>query len=266
MELELNGKKIVVTGAANGIGTAIFTSLLEEGAYPIGIDKESFNNSELEERIGSYNLPKDYLYYQGDVSDDEVMKPIYKKLGLLYGLVNNAGLLGGDQTHGGRTIQAWHTMMNNHATAAFISTELAIKNMNEGGSIVNIGSLELDMAAPGVVLYTAAKGALLGMTVAYSTTLAENKIRVNMVSPGNVNTKRNMAQYTQNEDLIKGFENRTPLKRSVNPIEVANLVLWLLSNKSDAITGQNHRIDCGYQRALWDPLWTDKRLDSIYKP
>lgn len=86
-----------------------------------------------------------------------------------------------------------------------------------------------------------------------------------MVSPGNVNTKRNMAQYSKHPKLIEGFENRTPLKRSVEPIEVADLVLFLLSNRSNSITGQNQRIDCGYQRALWDSKWLNTDLNKVYR-
>lgn len=115
------------------------------------------------------------------------------------------------------------------------------------------------MAAPNVVLYTATKGALLGMTVAYATTLAPN-IRVNMISPGNVNTERNKAQYQDpdSQKIIRHFEARTPLRRSVEPEEIADTALFLLSQRSSAITGQDIVVDCGYTRALWDPGWVSK--------
>jgi NAD(P)-dependent dehydrogenase (short-subunit alcohol dehydrogenase family) len=256
MDLGLKGKKIIVSGAAQGVGSAIFMALLKEGAHPIGIDKKALTNSELEEAIESQGLSSPVEFYEADITDESAIQGIYKKIGIVKGLVNNAGLLGGDQSHGGRTIEAWNKMMDNNAKSAFMLTEATIPKMTQGGSIVNIGSLELDMAAPNVILYTASKGALWGMTVAYSTTLADKDIRVNMVSPGNVNTRNNMAQYSAQADLIKGFEGRTPLKRSIEPEEVADTVLFLLSYRSEAITGQNQRIDCGYQRALWDPIWS----------
>lgn len=87
-----------------------------------------------------------------------------------------------------------------------------------------------------------------------------------MVSPGNVNTRRNIAQYTQNPEIIRHFEGKTPLGRSVEPGEVADLVLFLLSERASAITGQNYRIDCGYTRALLDPSWTSRDLCDIYGP
>ena len=260
MNLGFQGKKVIVTGAANGIGAAVFNGLLREGAVPIGIDFEPFHGSELEKIIFSYNLDgfgENYYFHQGDVTNYVEMEKVIGHEKELYGLVNNAGLLGNDQAHGGRSAQSWNKVMNANATSAFILTELSYPKMQAGSSIVNIGSIEFDMAAPEVVLYTASKGALLGLTVSYSTTLAPN-IRVNMVSPGNVNTERNKAQYTQAREIIDSFEARTPLKRSVEPQEVADLVMFLLSEKSGAITGQNYRIDGGYTRALWDPSWNIK--------
>lgn len=174
MDMGLTDKKIVVSGAANGIGSSIFMYLLKEGAHPIGIDKEPLKNSELEKAINKTGIESSNQFYQADASNEKAIHEICKKLGTVYGLVNNAGLLGGDQSHGGRTLKAWDKMMNNNAKSAYILTEVTIPKMNQGGSIVNIGSLELDMAAPEVVLYTASKGAMWGMTVAYSTTLAKD--------------------------------------------------------------------------------------------
>ena len=110
-------------------------------------------------------------------------------------------------------------MMDAHAKSAFVATELSIPLMrkNGTGSIVNIGPIQPIMNAPDFVLYSAAKGALEGLTTAYSVELA-SEIRVNMISPGNVNTERNLA----------------------------HLVLYLLSPLSNAVTG--YIINCGYTR------------------
>lgn len=266
MDLGLDNKSVVVTGAANGIGTAIFMRLLELGAFPIGIDIEPIVGSELEKKLkmGCVIEPegsKLFTFYQGDASDEARMTEIFSDIARtradgLYGLVNNAGILGNDAAHGGRTMAAWEKMMRNHAQAAYVATEKAYPLMKKEGAIVNIGSIETLMAAPDVVLYTAAKAAMQGMTVAYATELAPKGIRVNMVSPGNVNTSRNVAQYTAAAELIHGFEAHALLGRSVEPEEVADLVLFLLSPRASAITGQNHVIDCGYTRALYDPAWS----------
>ena len=259
---ELENKHIIVSGAARGIGAAVMTALINEGAKPIGIDIEPFGMSELARRIASFSgiwrVGQEFEFFQGDAGDEQAMKQIFESFQTFTGLVNNAGLLGGDQAHGGRNLNSFDKMMAAHAKTALVLTELAHPKIS-AGSIVNVGSIELIMAAPNVVLYTAAKGALLGMTVAYATTLAPN-IRVNMVSPGNVNTERNLAQYKDGTGrvILKRFEGRTPLQRSVEPIEVAHSILYLLSPLSSAITGQELVIDAGYTRALWDSGWTKK--------
>ncbi len=257
----LENKQFVVSGAANGIGTAVMMALISEGAKPIGIDLEPFNKSELQKKIadfsGTWIRGQEFEFFQGDASQEPAMQQVIDNFSNLQGLINNAGLLGNDNLHGGRKLETLDKMLTAHVKTALVLTELAYPKMNVGSSIVNIGSIETAMAAPDVILYTAAKGALLGMTVAYSTTLAPS-IRVNMVSPGNVNTERNKAQYVDDASrrILKNFEGRTPLGRSVEPIEVAHTILYLLSPLSSAITGQELIVDAGFTRALWDPGWT----------
>lgn len=261
---DLQKKTVLVSGAANGIGAAVTRALLAKGAFVIGVDIEPFNGSELQRNEVYTYPPKPFWFFQGDVANPFDIEAVAGRR--LDGLVNNAGLLGGDASHGGRTLESWNKMMRAHAQTAFVVTELAYPLMKNGGSIVNIGSIELLMAAPEVVLYTAAKGAVWGMTVAYATTLAPMGIRVNMVSPGNVNTERNKAQYQKAEarELMEHFEARTPLKRSVEPKEVADTVLFLLSEKSSAITGQEIVVDCGYVRPLGPLVDQRGHRENIY--
>src|SRR3989344_1473449 len=210
MDYELEGKTVVVTGAAQGIGAEITTSLLNQGAYVIAIDLKNLNDSELEDKIEERNL------------------------------------------------EQWDRHMNAHAKTAYVMTEVCYPLMRKGGSIVNMGSIELEMCAKNAVLYTAGKGAVLGLTIGYAVTLADKGISVNMVSPGNVNTNTNVKQYQDDpktKEVIDKFEFRTPMKRSVEPKEVANEVLFLLSNLSSGTTGQNRIVDCGYTKALWDNAW-----------
>lgn len=253
---KMKDKRIVVSGAANGIGAAIFCQLLRQGAFPIGIDIEPFEGSELKKKIGSSWV--NFNFFENDASNMTTMKEIFRDIKNLDGLVNNAAILSGDDLYGGRSIKSWNKVMKANAQTAFVLTELCYPLMKNDGSIVNIGSIINSMTRPNAVLYTGSKSLLWGLTLGYSVELAEKNIRVNMVSPGNVNTERNKAQYEKVPELIKGFETRTPLRRSVEPDEIANMVLFLLSDKSKAITGQEIIIDCGYTKALWDPNWTNK--------
>lgn len=262
MDLGLKDKTYVVTGAAQGIGVQIAANLLEEGCHVIGVDLKDLKGSELEGMLtGNMGLrkPQSLDYHQGDASDLDLMKKYFDKFYRnqlsLHGLVNNAGLLGLESE---RNLEQWDRYMNAHAKTAFVMTEVCYPLMRKGGSIVNIGSIELEMCAKDAVLYTAGKGAVLGLTIGYAVTLADRNIRVNMISPGNVNTKKNVQQYQDDpktRQVIDKFEFRTPMKRSVEPREVANEVMFLLSDLSSGTTGQNRIVDCGYTRALWDDAW-----------
>lgn len=259
MNLELKNKTILVSGAASGIGSCIFHELLKEGANPIGVDLKDFTESELERRLidSSFKNGHDYEFFSSDAADEDLVHLTLSHITHLDGLVNNAGLLGSDSSHGGRSIRSFRKMMAAHTETALVLAEFSFPRMKGGGSIVNIGSIETIMAAKGVVLYTAAKSALWGATVAYAMELAPHNIRVNMVSPGNINTEKNKAQYKEPEskEILRRFEARTPLGRSVEPVEIADSVLFLLSKRSSAITGVNLIIDAGYTRQLWDPGW-----------
>lgn len=257
--LELKNKIVVVSGAANGIGAATVVGLLQEGAYPVGIDIEPFSGSELQRKTKRFK--KDRLQFiEGDASDEDGMRDALSRFGLVHGLVNNAGLLGGDKKHGGFNPASLRKMMDAHVVSAQVLTQAVRARMPEGGSIVNIGSIETIMAEPGVVSYSTAKGALWGMTVAYANELAPD-IRVNMVSPGNVDTERNKAQYKAPgaAERIRSFEARTPLRRSLKPKEIADTILFLLSPRSSGIIGANLVVDGGYTRALTDPTWVSHR-------
>ncbi len=271
MTFGLEDRNIVVTGAAQGIGADIAYRLItNEHANVIAVDKQPFSGSELEQLLRntdgnpiSPSSPR-LKYERLDASDRASVGNSFNILiglrvgmwdGTVHGLVNNAGLLGLDTV---RDMEQWDRYMNAHAKTAYVMTEVCYPLMKEGGSIVNMGSIELEMCAKDAVLYTAGKGAVLGLTIGYAVTLADKGIRVNMVSPGNVNTKDNVEQYQKDpklKEVIDKFEFRTPMKRSVEPKEVANEVLFLLSDLSSGTTGQNRIVDCGYTRALWDNAW-----------
>ncbi|MFH1376343.1 MAG: SDR family oxidoreductase [Candidatus Woesearchaeota archaeon] len=252
MNLNLKGKKVVVTGAGSGIGAIISSELVQENAYVIGIDSLEFDKSELSNLL----VPHQKIdYFQGDVSDFDRMKEIFDsdRFDTIYGLVNNAAILGKDDSHGGRSIESFDRVISVNTRAPFNLIELLYPKMSEGGSIVNISSINADMQNPNTVLYAISKGGLGAMTRAYANTFGEKRIRVNTVSPGNVETRKVLeacSSSKEKKDLIDRFNERAPLHRGVRPEEVADSVLFLLSDRSSAITGQNILVDCGYSIAL----------------
>src|SRR3989344_4603877 len=145
MEFGLKGKNIVVTGAAQGIGAAITRSLLDQGAYVYAIDLQDFKGSELSTMTTADEQKNSFVHNS--------------KRTVLSGLVNNAGLLGLEPE---RTLEQWKRYIDAHAKTAFVMTEVCYPLMKEGGSIVNMGSIELEMCSKDVVLYTAGKGRRIG--------------------------------------------------------------------------------------------------------
>src|SRR3989344_1353853 len=162
MEFGLKGKNIVVTGAAQGIGAAITRSLLDQGAYVYAIDLQDFKGSELSTMTTADEQKNSFVYHKVDASDLDAIKNIFdhnSKRTVLSGLVNNAGLLGLEPE---RTLEQWKRYIDAHAKTAFVMTEVCYPLMKEGGSIVNMGSIELEMCSKDVVLYTAGKGRRIG--------------------------------------------------------------------------------------------------------
>src|SRR3989344_383668 len=272
--LNLQDKTVVVSGAASGIGAVIAKTLLDNGAFLVCVDIAPWKDSELNQLVTpAYKLGADLSFAHIDAGDEREVKSNanFQNFSSIHGLVNCAGLLGGDLTHNGRSLASLYKMFQAHVNTAFVLTEFCVPRMKHEGSIVNIGSIELSMVAPGVVLYATAKGALWGMTVSYAVDLAKKGIRVNMVSPGDTATQKNIAKYknasAMGQEYLQGYRGRTPLgQQSVDPEEVASTVLFLLSVASRGITGQNIYVDRGYMRQLIDPHWfSSGNPEDIYK-
>jgi NAD(P)-dependent dehydrogenase (short-subunit alcohol dehydrogenase family) len=252
MELGLENKLIVVTGAASGIGKAIFMSLLKEGAHPIGLDIKHYKGSYLSE-VWSGDGGE---YHQIDITDNLALEKLFSDVSHLNGLVNNAELMGGDSRYGGRTPEAWDKVIGNNAKAAYNLIELLAPKMNKGSSIVNIGSTALDVGEKGTVLYTVAKGALKAMTLVYAIQLAPNT-RVNMVSPGNVSSEQNIKFYEENPKMAEKIHSKELIGRSATPEEVANIVAFLLSPVTGAVTGENYVMSSGLGKSLFETVETE---------
>ncbi len=218
-------KVVVVTGGTQGIGKCICEEFEKLGAKVCVIDI------------------LDNPYYVGDISDKQVLEAFCEKVISDYGqvdyLINNAPPMfkGIDEC----TYEEFNYALNVGVTAAFYLTKLFMPYFAEGASVINISSSRDRMSQPQSESYTAAKGGIAALTHGLAVSLA-GKVRVNSVSPG----------WIDNEYKVYDGPDATqqPAGRVGNPLDIANMVLFLCSDKAGFITGENICIDGGMTRQM----------------
>ncbi len=220
-----NNKVVVITGGAQGIGKAIGEEFKRNGAHVCVIDK----------REGSH--------YVGDIGEKAVLESFAKQVieehGHIDYLINNAlPLSKGIDTC---SFEEFNYALRVGVTAPFYLTQLFLPYFAENASIVNISSSRDRMSQPNTESYTAAKGGISALTHALAVSLA-GRVRVNSISPGWIDTG-----YTEYEgaDAVQ-----QPVHRVGNPMDIANMVIFLCSDKAGFITGENICIDGGMTRQM----------------
>ena len=223
--MDFNNKIAVVTGGAQGIGRCIAEEFRKAGATVCVIDKQ----------------PGDH--FVGDLANKDVLerfaKEVIAKHGRVDYLVNNAlPLMKGLAEC---SYEEFQYALSVGVTAPFYLAKLFAPHFAEGAAIVNISSSRDRMSQPQTESYTAAKGGIAALTHALAVSLA-GKARVNSISPGWIDT-----QYTVYEgpDAVQ-----QPAGRVGNPLDIANMVLYLCSDKASFITGENICIDGGMTRQM----------------
>ena len=236
--MDFNNKIAVVTGGAQGIGRCIAEEFRKAGATVCVIDKQSGD------------------HFIGDLADKEVLerfaKEVISKHGRVDYLVNNAlPLMKGLAEC---SYEEFQYALSVGVTAPFYLAKLFAPHFAEGAAIVNISSSRDRMSQPQTESYTAAKGGIAALTHALAVSLA-GKVRVNSISPGWIDN-----QYTVYEgpDAVQ-----QPAGRVGNPLDIANMVLYLCSDKAGFITGENICIDGGMTRQMIYHGNNGWRLSSI---
>ena len=238
----LKNKNILVTGAARGIGNVTAVKCLEEGANVI-LNYRAKNV--MTDNITSSSGYNQKLYLiQADVSSPDdvsnMMGKIKKKYGKIDGIVNNAGVISRTKDWKNIPYEDWKRMIDTNLLGVWNVIRFGEELMKKGGSIVNVSSIYGLFPEADELTYSISKAGVNAITLALAKKLAPD-IRVNSIAPGNTITS-----MIPCPDKLKNIENNTLLKRSAEPIEIANSIVYLLSDLSTYITGNIIAVDGGY--------------------
>ncbi len=228
--MDYKNKVAVITGGSNGIGKCIVEAFRLSGAFVAVIDK-------------SDNAPDCDLFYYGDIAEEAILKDFSYKVIEKYGnidyLINNACL-----SRGGIfdcDYEDFLYVQKVGVVAPFMLTKLFLTHFNTGAAIVNISSTRAFQSQSNSESYTAAKGGITALTHALAVSLG-GKVRVNAISPGWIDTT---------DSMFEGADNsQHPAGRVGKPADIARMVMFLCSEQSGFITGENITIDGGMSKLM----------------
>lgn len=244
----LQNKVTVVSGAGSGIGRAVAEVYAREGARVVIAD---INPEHGEETVSIIKKSGgDAFFVKADSSSDEENKKLVQatvdKYGRLDIACNNAGIGGPAAPTGEYDPSAWDKVIALNLSGVFYACRYQIEQMlkNGGGSIVNIASIHGMVAAPNSPAYTAAKHGVVGLTKNIGAEYGTQNIRCNAVGPGYIETP--LLTDNLNKDMMHAVADKSTMKRLGKPEEIAELVLFLSSDKSSFTTGSYIIADGGY--------------------
>jgi NAD(P)-dependent dehydrogenase (short-subunit alcohol dehydrogenase family) len=243
---ELKGQTVVVTGGANGIGAATVRLFHEQGARVFFCDKDAKGGDHLARELGA-----NVSFQAVDlVNEQEILswvRQIKGEVKTIRALVNNAALdprIPFLET----TSQQWDDLFALNVRAGFLMARECVPAMTRGSSIVNIASIVLYNSPKNLVGYVATKGGVLGFTRCLAREIGDRGIRVNCVSPGWVFTERQIRDYLTPENK-KLIHERQCIPDHIQPSEIGTVILFLASDLSTAVTGQEILVDRGWQHS-----------------
>ena len=244
----LKNKIALITGAGSGIGEATTLLFARNGASVMlaDMDMEGAERvlAEVKKNGGQGAMVK------ADVSDpkecEHMVAETVKHFGRLDIAVNNAGIGGPQAIIGEYPIDGWDKVISINLSGVFYGMRYQIPAMlkNKSGAIVNMASILGKVGFPSSGAYVAAKHGVVGLTETAALEYATQGIRVNTVGPGFIKTP--LLDTNLNKEQLEGIAAMHPMKRLGTAEEVAELVLWLVSDKASFVTGSYYNVDGGY--------------------
>jgi NAD(P)-dependent dehydrogenase (short-subunit alcohol dehydrogenase family) len=241
------GRILLVTGGSRGIGAAVARKAAAAG-YDVAVNYVSDATAAEAIAADVRAAGRRAMIVKGDVSREEDVKAVFKSiddgLGRLTDLVNNAGVTGRSSRLETAAAHVIRRCIDINVTGAILAAQAAIPRLatrqgGSGGNIVNISSIAARLGSPGeYVWYAASKGAIDALTIGLAKELAPDGIRVNAVSPGMIDTEIH-AKSTEDAARVERIRPSIPMQRIGRAEEVADAVLYLLSDTASYVTGAN---------------------------
>lgn len=239
-DYSLRGKAAIITGAAGGIGSAIAAEYVKAGAKVARVDLNFSKKME-----GTLDIRCDV---SSEAETQEAVEQAAKAFGGLHVLVNTAAMRDPTATVTDLDLAGWNKVFAVNVGGAFLMSKWVIPHMVKagGGSIIHIASQLGTVGTPGRVAYCSTKGALITMAKAMASDHAAQKIRVNTLSPGAIETDRMLLRYGEMEKARAALGPKHLMNRLGRPEEIAAAALFLASDASSFMTGSDLRVDGGY--------------------
>ena len=238
----LLGRRIIVTGAARGIGADIASCFASQGAHLALVDLLAGDLATVSQTIGAHAVV-------GDLGNpDGARHAIASAIDLLGGidvLVNNAGILRFASILD-TTVEEWDRMFEINARSMLLTTQVAVRRMidqGNGGKIVNMASMGAKLGSPNQAHYCASKAAVVSFTRVCAMEFGVHNINVNCICPGYVLTE--MGAATRTAEMVANWASKSPLGRLAEPSDVSRTALFLASSDSDYCTGQAMNVSGG---------------------
>jgi len=252
MDLQLNNKVIVISGGAKGIGAAIAKSVAAEGALPVIIGRDENDNKKLVAEIEGLGLKAGYVTAELSNPDrcKDAIDNILIKYNVIDGLVNNAGANDGIGLENG-SYDGFIASLHKNVVHYYLLAQHALPALKQSkGSIVNISSKTAETGQGGTSGYAAANGARNALTREWAVELLPYSIRVNAVIVAEAWTplyQSWISTFNNAEEKLKSITDKIPLEKRMTKVEeIADMVAFLLSDRSSHTTGQLIHVDGGY--------------------
>ncbi|GAT62908.1 hypothetical protein PJIAN_3219 [Paludibacter jiangxiensis] len=248
--MQFEGKIVIVTGAAQGIGKCVAETFAQEGATVIAADINAQLGKGTVDQINANG--NNAIFIHTDVANPTDIELLIKRtidqFGRIDILINNTGI-GCWKSPYDLSVEEWDTVINTNLRSSFLCAREAAKTMrlNGGGSIVNIASTRAFMSEPNSEAYAATKGGIVALTHALAASFAPDHIQVNCISPGWIETR----EYDQLRDIdhTQHFSQRVG-----KPEDIARACLFLTNPANNFINGTNLTIDGGMtKKMIYEP-------------